>query len=375
MKKLLFFIMPVFLVGCCFGNPDCVVSPERIAKNKIDKKLKQLRKTCNSKLANGKGHICDKEKLKFIGHGAGSFRHYAMDVTYEGGIEGNNRLFHIEKAEDVNVLMSEAFEQKQMNAIEIDVHVPTLENGGFDSNHPLCKEVGEKECAFVMHNKPKWDVLKTSKDSAAYAYLKKNTLTNILNYFLANNYEDEIIYLEFKAEKECMLPKKDNKLHVEKRCDVVPIIVSDIVNKTIKQHDVNSRLTVASFSASALTTIKSKLGKQVKYGFIAGYDKKGPLGIKAYFAQCKGPVPHFSGDMKDFASTTEWLDHIWFSVKAITEPNKVFSNISKIRSQHFKQKPELNYSVSSYDIKEETFIDTMSKFTLPLYSIMVDIDD
>lgn len=164
MKNIvLLIIMSALLNGCCFGNPDCVVSPERIKKPVLSGEIKKLKDICKSQPGS-----CNSADLRIIGHGAGSFRHYAMDVTYDGGIEGNNRLLHIEKAENVNDLMDQVFANKDINAIEIDVHVPLL-------SHPLCDDVGKGNCAFVMHNKPKWDVLDTP-DSEAYEYMKKKYL-------------------------------------------------------------------------------------------------------------------------------------------------------------------------------------------------------
>ena len=381
-------ITAVFILGgCCFGNPDFFVSPSRVTNvDSLKLEREKLLKICQSM----PGDSCDSKALEIIGHGAGSYRHYAMDFSNNGKPEGNN-WYYIKHARAINTinLIEETFSTRYVDAVEIDAQIPP-------QDHPFCIEQKRKNqgCTFIMHNEPEsWDELTAIARPDAYRYMQNNTTHEVVQYFANNSRKDEKrLYLEIKSSLRCMKPTA-LPLDAEKECLKPGIQVAreiqDIIKNSASIDGKSNWLTVVSFSASALQAFryeleKSNLHEDVGYGLIAGYDEKGWFGIKECLAQCKGPVPEFSDGMKEFTYKTPWLDRVWFSTKGIVDPGIVFKPIVDKRKSVCKAlngstcKP-LKFSVSTYDVPpsrlKKVLVKSEGGFTLPLSSMMIDIDN
>ena len=118
---------------------------------------------------------------------------------------------------------------------------------------------------------------------------------------------------------------------------------------------------------------------------IAGIDEIGLFGHKWLIAQAKGSVPLFDPKFQQFVVTTSWLDSIWFSPQGIKDYSSVFNKITEDRKNNCPTDSnngpckQLTYSVASYPLEWEDFVGKLvgarPPFTLPLKSIMIDIDD
>lgn len=350
------------LSSCCLGNPTPFVSPGRVSPDHLNDEIMKLKSFCK-KLPN---NICDKNNLEIIGHGAGSFRHYPMDITQKGKIVGNDGA----KVHNFVELMKNAFDEHTLTAIEIDAQLPP------QINHELHTD-SNPNTSFVMHNTPNWNKLTQKNQPVAFDYLRKNSLPIVLKEFISKGYhhKDKKIYLELKVANECAHP--GNTSH---QCTDAPNRVAKDIQTILKLPDANSHqwLTVISFSASALETLREKLGEQyqnkIDYALIAGYDKDGPFSMKAKLAQCKGDVPKFDQTMKTFVATHQWISYLWFSTKGISDPVKEFKSLVKMRQRIHPNIP-LKFNVSSYDRSWNGFKKRIQEFPYPLVSIMIDIDD
>lgn len=372
-KRTLLLLATAVLSGCCFGNPDCFVSPNRTEHYQLQETRTRLKAFC-SQLED-----CQPCKLQVIGHGAASFRHYPMDVSWSGLPVSNNKTWHSTSlAKNVTHLIDAAFSDGFIDAVEIDAQLPS-------SCHPLCEGVDKTDCAFIMHNEPKWSRLTEKRSPEAFSYMRKNTVKAVLNHFVDRQYpaQGKHLYLEIKGSRECAHADNRSTECTAAGTRIAGIIKSVFENRQLQPTEQNW-LTVTSFSASALTAVHDELAKHhlqegIDYALIAGYDRP-LLGIKARLAQCKGPVPQFDKDMQKFVVTTPWLNQVWFSTKGISKPEEVFALLVQQRSEFFAKNPEmkhhdLTFNVSYYDRKKEAFKKAMQDFSLPLASVMIDVDD
>ncbi len=366
MKKIIIYLLStllgLFLGGCCFGNPTPIVSPGRVGPDHLSGEIVKLKSFCK-KLPDGK---CDKNRLEIIGHGAGSFRHYPIDITKKGKIVGNDGA----KVHSFAELMKSAFDDRDLTAIEIDAQLPP------HINHKLHTD-NNPNTSFVMHNTPNWNKLTQKDQPDAFNYLQKNTLPIVLKEFISKGYHQKgkKLYLELKATNECAHPGDTRH-----QCTDAPSRVARDIQTILKLPDANSHqwLTVISFSASVLETLREKLGEQyqnkIGYALVAGYDKDGLFSMKAKLAQCKGDVPKFDHTMKTFVATRAWISNIWFSTKGISNPAKEFESLVQMRQKIHPDIP-LKFIVASYDRNWNGFEKSIREFPYPLVSIMIDIDD
>ena len=350
-------VLALLMGGCCFGNPTFIVSPGRVGPDHLKDEINKLKSLCNI-LPNGK---CDETKLEIIGHGAGSFRHYPMDVTTGGTIVGNDNA----KVKNFEDLLKTAFDNHNLDAIEIDAQLPPYINHELHVNN-------NPNTSFVMHNTPDWEKLTRLEQPKAFAYLQDNTLPKVLEVFTSRHYPEQgkKLYLELKSNNECA--NTGNTAH---QCTDSPIRVAKDIEYILKSRPFSNRwLTVVSFSATSLETVHKTLGDRIDYALIAGYDTDGFLSIKARLAQCKGDVPKFDDDMKKFVANNKWISMVWFSTKGISDPTEELKEIIKIRQKEHPDVP-LKFSVATYDRTWRGFYKKMADFPYPLASVMIDIDD
>jgi hypothetical protein len=328
--------------------------------------------------------------LEIIAHGAGSYRHYAMD--FDSGIpEGNS--WDLEWANAINAtdLINATFETGKVDSIEIDAQVPP-------ENHPFCIEQESKKlgCSFIMHNsreKDGWGKLTASHTPDAYRYMQQNTTYSVIQDFIkVGHHQDKHIYLELKNKLGCMdstqssISNSPSKKECMKDGERVATEIKDIILANPTKKGQRNWLTVVSFSAASLEGFRSALQNDLKdavdYGLIAGYDMSGfwgYVGLKDYFAQSKGDVPRFDSNMQSFAINTQWLDRVWFSAKGLGEPAKFMNSIKQQRLNKYGKQDPLSFSISTYDVYhctlEDALLNDEHSFIGPLNSMMIDIDN
>ena len=368
-------VVLVFLLsGCGVLTSDWLVSPGRVDHyqlqaevNKLDKFWRELPNPANTR----------PDKLEIIGHGAGSYRHYPMDINIDDYPEGNKS-----KAKNVSHLMDAVINTGFVDSIELDSQLPLVSQ----VPHELCRDNdGAKlPCSFVMHNTPDWMLISEKDTPKTFTYMQKNTVSSVLEHFIDRGYhrKGKLVYLELKCDDD-----KSNIINCAEAGIQVAQDIKDIIRNTKQSKGSKNWLTITSFFPVALNAfrdeLESGLNDKVDYALIAGYDKAGFLGIKAWAAQLKGRVPEFDTDIQKFATSKPWLDRIWFSTKGITDPASVFEKVKEAREKNCPGYnkglcKDLEFSVSSYDNSWKQFKKTLngnSPFSLPLVSIMIDIDD
>lgn len=357
-----------------------LVSPSRFHENELASALWDV-KQFHSRDA------VDSKKLEVIGHGAGSFRHYPMNVRLGDGellgVRGNDWMTHAAEAKPVTDLIDKAFQFYQLDALEIDVQIPP-------KDHPLCKGLADR-CVFVMHDTPLWSDI--TEGDKAYQYLRENTLDSVLNHVTRKGYHhNHAIYLDLKATKECQSVSIENPITcTEYPLRLVPLLKKYLVihgsSTTESEVDVNHRwLRLVSFAPTLLHTLYDALkntdpntGKPYRdatsFGVIAGFSNDGEFPFKAHLAQAKGPIPEFGPAMKRYIAKELWIDRLWFSARAFKDPLKHMREIAAMRSAlNNSDEDSLIFSVSVYDERQSNYQKKLQDFDLSLASIMIDID-
>lgn len=346
----------LFLASCA-----SFVSPSRVQPTDLEGKIKELQTFHREELGVA-------SRMKVIGHGAGSFRHYPMDLvssTKDKGVRGNNGLFTRAKALPVSDLIRNAFEKYGLDAVEIDVQVPPKARG----------RDGKTARAFIMHNTPKWDAV--SRPNLAAEYMQKNSLESVLQEFVKHGYhQGKVLYLELKSTAECQKGRP-----LSKKCQHYIDTVSDIIQPFLGADYSKERswLRLISFSPYMLSSIRNSLegnaSSNTRYELIVGYTRDwiwGTNWIKACLAQSKGPVPEFNQTMKNFIINNTFIDRVWFSVKGIRNPGNEFAEV--IRSRKETESP-LEMNVAVYDVGNAKYRRRLREAKLPISSIMLDIDE
>lgn len=356
-------------LSACTTFYDGQVSPGRIQRNDLTNGLAAIKDTCKA-LKN-----CSAEGLEIIGHGAGSYRHYPMDINDDGHVRGNKWSGKCaSRARNINDLMDLAFSSRDVTSLEIDVQTP-------GSDHLLCRN--GNDCLFVMHNKPDWNAI-DSLDHPAVEYLQRNTVNATLAHFIANKYYgDRRLYLEIKSTRGCNAPDRTAAECRTLGARVAGEIAGAVREVHPRQADKDRQwLTVVSFSATALQSVHdglpADLRDSIDYALIAGVH---PFSLKWFLGQLKGPVPLFNDELQNFAATTPWLDRIWFSPQGIKDFNAFFHGLNEARAKACSDRGAkcrpLSYSVATYPYKQKAFAEKMTRplFEQELASMMIDIDD
>lgn len=354
------------LASSCATLQDAMVSPGRMQRAQIPDVLKPLYE------ARG----LPNEPLEIIGHGAGSFRFYPMSVKGGKTVKSNKWKDCDQPVKDINTLMDMAYEKDSIMSLEIDIQAPPNDNA-------LCN--GDQDCLFIMHNKVKWQKLKTD-DNEAVKYMQRNTVRQTLQYFVDKDYHlRKRLYLELKYPRGCQSPDSDRS-----DCGDVSIRLANELVRILETVNVdtigaeNRWLSVISFSALALSEVRSALPSELKdkidYVLIAGiHPKSSWLGFKWLIGQTKGPVPMFNKEMREFVVNTPWLDRVWFSTQGIPKFEKVFSELANQRQRNCEDCPSIDLSVAVYPLKQDAFVRKLQKtdeaFRINLKSMMIDIDD
>lgn len=364
-------VLVSLLSGCGQTKPDWVVSPGRVNDYELKKEIKKFQ-LLREKLPNSN------KKLKIIGHGAGSYRHYPMAINDNDFLMGNKA-----KAKHITHLIDDSFEFNNIDAVEIDAQLPPL-------SHELCskKDSSDKSCSFAIHDTPDWSLVSNSRVPNSIKFLRKNTVRAVLNHFVERTYHEQgkQVYLEVK----CTDKVDPNVMECITAGKRVAEDIKDIIKNNVLEGKKNW-LTIISFFPDALGAFRSELEKiqlhnKVDYGLIAGHDTKGLigwLGLKEKWAQAKGRVPEFVDRIKNFAIEKYWLNQVWFSTRGISGSSSVFKKIDLERRHKCKDDNQevckaLEYNVSSYDRGWTSFEEDLTgdeKFSGNLVSIMIDVDD
>lgn len=314
-------------------------------------------------------------KPSVIGHGAGDFRYYPMNlsVSQRGvtkGVRGNNWPTKTAWARPVSELIEKAYESYQLDGVEIDVQIPP-------AGHPLCVGLDNK-CAFVMHDEPNWSAI--TPNTEAFNYMRQNSLGAVLNDYISQKYIDKALYLEVKASKPCQsLPPLDSHDCLRAPQMIYAVIEPFITSNSNQQKGWLRFVSFSPGSLQALQTLSLQLDnetrEQLNFALIAGYRKDSSWImnlLRKNLSQMKGPVPEFSDDVIHFAAHSEWLDMLWFSPKGADYPDEMIRLVDEKRNQ--ANLPPLQYSVSIYDTDKASFEQKMKSFPVELESILIDID-
>ena len=358
-KYLLLILLLTTLQSCMVFKYN-FVSPGRIKPKEYNEYKKKFKR-----ISNEISSVKDRE-IEVIAHGAGSWRYYPMGISKNGTIYGNGFNNKRTKALNINEIIDSTLIKNPEVSIELDVHYAP-ENSGFTLN---------KDKGYIIHDRPKWDK-EYMKSENVKKYLNENTLVNFLNHFTKNNYFlKSNVYIEIKVCKEC-----DSESAPESCTFQYKKLAKELRNFAIeyKRKDQSNWLNITSFSPSALQSFRNEVKSTntqelYDYVLITGYTGGK---IKKYFAQTKGYVPKFDKRVKDFASNTEWLNTIWFSVRGIKGFKNEFNSINNIRNQKFPDFP-LSYSYATYEKKQKSLIKALKKgkpLKANIRSFMIDIDD
>ena len=356
-------VAALFAMGWLSGC-NSLVSPSRIPSADLQKKTDVLQKL-------HKSEIGAKENVMVIGHGAGSFRYYPMRPASnkkDKGVEGNNWVFHPAEADKVSTLITRAFEEYELDAVEIDVQVPAEKISAGTSDG------GESAKAFVMHDSPDWDAV--VKQDSTWAYMQENSLEAVLADFVKQEYHlNKVLYLELKSPRECQVKALTEACR--HYVDTVVDIISPYLSASYAKDQLWLRL--VSFSPYMLSAAYAGLDDtektRVGFEFIAGYSKDwlwGSNGIKAALAQTKGDVPEFDSSMKKFITESIFINRVWFSVKGMRDPRKEFIDVVESRE---KSGASIEMSVAVYDVGGGRYRSKLSGSGLPITSILIDIDE
>ncbi|UTA47126.1 hypothetical protein L1F30_13265 [Simiduia sp. 21SJ11W-1] len=365
-------ILLALLTGC--AN---LVSPARIHERDLASRLFDIQQF-------HAGHPEVHAPLEVVGHGAGAFRQYPMNVFESEStvqVRGNHWPLKAAYALPVEQLIDKSFRFYQIDAVEIDVQVPP-------ENHPLCRALGDT-CAVVMHDTPDWDAI--APGSPAYQYLLENSLVNILDFVVQQGFhEKHIIYLDLKSPRKCQLTDYAND-----SCKRYPDLLLPILKKyvAIERHKAPtatggaSWLRLVSFSPGLLRYLHQRFeghtpsGKALRdatsFGFIAGYSGKGFLGLKPLLAQAKGPVPELSTAMSETIAAAPYIDRIWFSVRGLESPAEEINRLASLRTVALKNNSALKpfaFSVATYDVSWQDYQSGLSALKPALTSFMIDVD-
>lgn len=383
MFKFLSSLFLIPLIVSCTTLPDIFVSPGRIDRKMLNDGLRPLKEVCEEL------KDCDFDKLEIVGHGAGSYRYYPMDVVNTFMVEntrvrGNNwSNEYPAKAKNINDLLDLTFSSNEVDSVEIDVQAAPL-------SHSLCGDgLG---CLYVMHNEPDWEMLEEPGHNAI-EYLQNNSLRKILKYFVETKkyYKDRRLHLELKSNFGCNDPDRTSDFCRESAVRLANEIITTLSNlnalKSEKWKDPETGepvnwLSLVSFSATALQVSQevlkaAGLDKYVDFSLIAGVY---PADLRWIPGQLKGSVPVFSSKLRGFAETTEWLDTIWFSPQGIEGFNKVFQDVLNKRQAQYGDKDRLGFNIAVYSYVPSQFISEMLSMqnrgiNLPVKAMMIDIDD
>ena len=329
------------------------------------------------------------DTLALIGHGAGSFRYYPMRIVSQAKpeqapdgvaatatIAGNGALFAAAEAKPVAQLMEQAFKQYGLDAIELDVQIL------LDDDRGRSDLAGVANTACILHDPILPD--KLAYPSPAYDYLRENTLSKLLETFVAQGYhQDKLLYLDLKSDACCQVSPS----RAPDSCKVYPDLLAEVIKPYLSDAFASNHgkpwLRVVSFSPHSLFALRDVLDSEqqrhLNFGLIAGYENNLPWPlsiIKRKAANAKGPVPLLDDEILEFAASCEWLNQLWFSCKGLSKPVAIFQQLNQRRLAAMLS--PLSYSVSHYDVSERHYRRKLSQLAakqpLDIASFMIDID-
>lgn len=351
----------VLLSSCTNLYYRFVVSPGKIQRANLGSGIGEIRTVLND-VNPGSG-----DSVEIVGHCAASFRHYPMGNT-AGLVFGNGWHAERDSARDVNDLMDAAFRQGEPLSMEIDAQ-PVPEG------HILYAP--DKFRFVVMHNEPTWSAV-TSPGSPVAAFLLRNTVKSTLRHFIDEGYSRTgKVYLEIKSTAACY----DTNFSTEACREPARLLadeVSEFILETNSPDKKSNWLAMTSFSHILLDSFRRALPPalqdEVDYVLILGTTHNGLLWK---LAQAKGPVPHVTPAVLNFAATTRWLDGVWFSMRGVPGWKSSLPALIARRKNECPDCP-LDLTVVHYDVSWRTFKRRLVRDPrpeLPIKSVMIDVDD
>lgn len=360
-------MLGLLLLMSCRGMRDNIASPGRYEAASVADSTKRLLQTCEQMGG------CATTDLEIIGHQAGSYRNYPMDVTRGGEVLSNGWPGSgSTAATDILPLLDAAFGGPDMDAVEIDVQA-------LPAAHP---QYSDSSRVVVLHDLQKrWR--NVDANSPAAEHFRTNTLSSVLKHFASEGLgQTKRLYIEIKSRFGCNAPD-NSSTKCTYTSEVVAQVLSEQLTDTALWRNSSGKpcITIISFSATALETVRAGLPKHlwpfIDFALIAGVDRGG---FRWLVGQAKGSVPIFTKQMRQFVTTTDWLQRIWFSAQGIRDFESVFAELDAARKKECANCSALGYSVAVYPLKTESFHKRMlphptTTYHLPLKSMMIDVDD
>ena len=342
----------------CNAFKEKFISPGRVSLSRLNQHHELFTNVCQK--ING-----NDAPIEMIGHGAGSWRYYPMEVNKQGLVYGNGFTCNKSPAKNINELIDLSVQNHPQMAIELDAHLAP-------EGHVIKTKKPENN-AYILHNIPEWETKKLNKIQSL-EYLKQNTIQSSFQHIIDNNYHQQCkTYTEIKVPKEFYKPK--NYKLLKEQCEILAREFGAFSGSHTRT-DQQNWVCITSFSTQALTYFydelkKMKLEKTVDYVLILGYTGF----INSIFASLKGFVPAFTTSTQGFLSTTPWINKAWFSLQGIRNYHEIFNTIEEKRK--VKSLSPISYSFSTYQFSEENLSKKLLCNQDPKYkfgSFMIDLD-
>jgi hypothetical protein len=354
--------MPVsilFLLGSCMQFQYCFVSPGRVPPDSL-----HAHNIAYSQVSKEASSIPN-DQYEVIGHGAGSWRYYPMNINRKGNVYGNGFRHKKDKALGIIELIDSSIAIDPTMSIEIDAQ--------YAPDSHLIRKLYPEDGAYVLHDTPKWKRCHTRKKSAIN-YLHDNTIRKAMDHFVASGYYRHCkMYVEIKVSKQAHDPIRSGQLYARSLAKELEEYIRKYSNG-----NKDNWLCINSFSPLALEAFRNslpcELQDRVDYVLIAGYTGNW---LKGRVAQKKGYVPEFTPGISAFVTQTPWLDCVWFSAQGIKDFNEKFNTMIAHRKAAHPEWKEVEFSYATYPYKFSKMKRRMSKtpkLNAPIRSFMLDLD-
>ncbi len=280
---------------------------------------------------------CEGKRHERVGHVLGAYQEYPMKATRRG--IKTRKYNHL--AGNAVGMMKNAFDNLDLDAVELDVHVNTQKH--------------EDENLYILHYEPDWDTLKQSQDSVKFLSDERNTFRGLLReFFPTYSAQGKRLYVELKAPADCRMNGGPStplcKLIAKK-------LASDLEKHRNYIQSGNRPIAFISFSTQLLDTVHDNLPKELRSNIDFILILSPSSRFKAWIASRRGWVPTFGEAAKHWMTDRAWLTGVWYSPRATNGFPDLISeiNLARVSSGHRR----LSVGVSAYLQGSNNFIKGM----------------
>ncbi len=340
-KMQKFTIVPMLMAGMIVFN-GCgskgAIKHDQHPPTEIDRYISETRKLVNF----------SEEKVEVVFHRAGSYQEYAKNVNQKKFKYGDGRT----DVKDVAVLMDRSFGENGGNGIEIDARtVPG------SSEYPN---------VYIVHD----EIDDGELSAQAKAYLKKNTLTEVLIHFIRNHFlgqradspSGKYLFIELKIPKPYwhlnhspLTPKQQQYIEIiiwKLRETIESEIGSGVAGESVRRH-----IGFASFNLFALEYAHEIALRNDQSGFQYNFIAATNRGLLGYLANTVGSreINYLNSELTRKIVSHTWLTGIWFDPAGINRIAETFNGINDQR------KSPLDLYISTYKLKRESYLKRLRK--------------